>query len=249
MPDPQATPPEAAPSATPPVAPPITTQPDFQLTDDARAAGFTEAHFAHPEYGKATKELYKGFQKRSEESAKAKKDLADWKAFINANPDVRTIVMQTVRKLNGLPPEEAPPKDDPDDQTRHDDLSADLALQELYAHLGKGDPYAGRVTYAKEWAEDVQAELPLLVGKPSERLRKAMEIVTLRRGHRSTVATPPPPPPPDTSAASETDRGTASDGAPKKETDFSDEAIMMRALKKHGVTDLTEFAKLTGALR
>ena len=246
-------------AATPvpaPVAPPVpsTPEPELVLSEEAKAAGFTADDFKHPEYGTKTKSLYTGFQKAGERASKAEKDYHEVKSFINANPKLKAAFVDTIRELQGTPAVPAPaatpaasPEDEPDPEQMR---LADLALRDLYLHLGQGDPYKGKDVYLKEWADDVERVLPSTAGTPADRLNAARERIALERfkAAKEKEATPAtPPPPPDTTVRSETDRGAAN--APDGKLDLSDTAIVQRALKAGGLTSLSELAHLSGAMR
>jgi hypothetical protein len=258
---------QTATPATEPVQtpPPVATQtPEIVLSDEAKAAGFTAEDFKHPEYGAKAKSLYDGFQKSGERRSKAEKEASEIKAFIQSNPKVLKAVKEQWRELQGLPPEEPAPDvkepETPDPVERGD---ARTALSELYAHIGKGDPYAGRAAYFKPDAngvtlcDRVESELRLLnpALPPAEKIRIAMSRVNLQGPPQATTQTPPPP---TTSASGETDRGSAGSPPPRDPSKMTDEEIIQRALKKGGYADLptfltshslTEKARMSGQMR
>ena len=223
-----------------PVAPPAT-QPGtvspsngVELTEEAKAAGFTAEDFENPQYGPKARTLYKGFQEKAERAAKVERDLNEITRFIQSNPEIVKAIKTAY--VGGQAPELEPERasgNEPDPMAEIRLVKVDRVLDRLYSQLGKGDYDAGKALFDKDYVDDVTQVVKMLNPSldPGTKLTQAMNIVMAQRG----AAKPPVVVDP---AATSGLRGGGSSAPPKEKpiAERTDADIREAAFRAAGIT-------------
>lgn len=256
-----ATPPAAETvSATLPAAPaPELTAPQSTPTNE-NPGGFTEEDFADPTIGPKLKHWQKGWEGATKREKEAMAQLEKHRNVVQNLEALATRYPSLGKQIrdawdgNFQEPTAVVPTDETDEQrsqrTAREELKreikADMAMNNMWLQLGKGDVEAGRALY-QEKAPHLNAVMATMgSGTFQDRLNLAWEILSRRSAATTVPASPPPPTP---TGAVRTESGAGATQA-TQEVDWSTltkDQQFHAAMKAAGFSSVSQYMDEAGA--